>query len=328
MKAQILALDPASYVPHPIHREERAWAETNCWVDLWIELLYSLGLEPVACMGFTVGLDFEGDQWLFFKFPLADLWALYGVDVQELNIWRSLVHHVFEQVRLGRPAIVEVDAFYLPDTAGTSYRTEHIKTSVAVMELDLEARRLGYFHNAGYFALDGENFTQLFRLDAPPGGGALPPYVEFCKLDGLRRLPEAQLVARSVALLGEHLRRRPRHNPVSRYAERFLRDLDWLRGEELALFHAYAFATIRQCGACWEQTARYLRWLEVHGEAGLSEVATHFDNLSSTAKALQFKTARAVRKKDVEVAPLEAMLREMAAAWDAGMSALGARYGG
>ncbi len=43
--------------------------------------------------------------------------------VFELNVWRSLAAHVAEQLALGRPSIVEVDAFYLPDTAGTSYRS-------------------------------------------------------------------------------------------------------------------------------------------------------------------------------------------------------------
>ena len=78
------------------------------------------GLEPLAALPFTLAIDFEGDQWTFFKFPLADLDALYGVDVFELNVWRPLVDHLEEQLALGRPALVEVDAFYLPDTAGTS----------------------------------------------------------------------------------------------------------------------------------------------------------------------------------------------------------------
>ncbi len=325
--ARILPLDPKTYVPHAIHREERAWAETNCYVDLWIELLHGFGLEPVACMPFTLGLDFEGDQWLFFKFPLGDLYELYGLDVQELNVWRSLVHHTLEQVRLGRPVIVEMDAFFLPDTAGTSYQTEHVKTSIAIQDIDLDARRLGYFHGASYYTLDGNNFTQLFRLDAEAGGPAfLPPYVEFVKMEALRRLAPAELAARSIGLLRAHLARRPRANPLARYRERFARDLEWLRGEDLGVFHGYAFATVRQCGAGYEQTARYLRWLEQHGETGLGAVAAHFDTLSSTAKALQFKTARAVRaKKDVDFA---SMMTDLETAWDAGMTALVARYGG
>ena len=65
---------------------------------------------------FTVRIDFEGDQWTFFKFPHADLLTLYGLDVQEMNPWLSLVGHVEEQVALGRPVLVELDSYYLPDT--------------------------------------------------------------------------------------------------------------------------------------------------------------------------------------------------------------------
>ena len=168
-KANILPLDPATYVRHPVHGDDRAWPETNCYVDLWIELLHGLGHEPLAAMAFTVALDWEGDQWTFFKFPLEDLYELYGLDVTELNIWRSLHENVLEQVRLRRPVIVEVDAFYLPDTAGVSYQLEHVKTSVAVNHLDLEARKLGYFHNRGYYEISGEDCAKALRLDEPRG---------------------------------------------------------------------------------------------------------------------------------------------------------------
>ena len=39
---------------------------------------------------FTVAIDFEGDQWTFFKPPHDELCDLYGLDVQELNVWRPL----------------------------------------------------------------------------------------------------------------------------------------------------------------------------------------------------------------------------------------------
>ena len=70
---------------------DRAWPESNCYVDLWIELLHAAGAEPLAALRFTLAVDVEGDQWTFFKFPLADLEALYGVSVFELNVWRPLV---------------------------------------------------------------------------------------------------------------------------------------------------------------------------------------------------------------------------------------------
>ena len=39
---------------HPLHQGERVWLETNCYVDLWIELLHDFGFDPRAALGFTV----------------------------------------------------------------------------------------------------------------------------------------------------------------------------------------------------------------------------------------------------------------------------------
>ncbi len=66
---RVVPVDASSYRPHPLHATERTWTETNCYVDLWIELLHSLGLDPLAAAAFTISTDFEGDQWTFFKFP-------------------------------------------------------------------------------------------------------------------------------------------------------------------------------------------------------------------------------------------------------------------
>ncbi len=325
MKSAILpALDPKTYVPHALHQGERAWAETNCYVDLWIEVLHANGMEPLACMPFTVEIDFEGDQWTFFKFPLSDILTLYGIDVIECNIWHAMLAHVKAQVDLGRPFIVEMDAFYLPDTAGTSYKAEHVKTSIAIQSIDIEEQRLGYFHNAGYFELSGEDFAGIFRQTTPlKDPNILQPYVEVAKLEQKKPLEGAALVDASVALLRSHLARRPKANPFTRYKDRFAKDVDWLKAEGLALFHAYAFATLRQFGACFEVSAAYLRWLEKNGQAGFTDAATHFARISELAKSLQFQLARSVRsKKPIDLAAID----EMAAAWSAAMTSLDARF--
>ena len=93
-----VSTEAPAYVRHAIHGEDRTWTETNCYTDLLIELVHSMGHDPVAMLPFTLAIDFEGDQWTFFKPSHFDLVALYGLDVQELAIWKPPIEHVAEQV--------------------------------------------------------------------------------------------------------------------------------------------------------------------------------------------------------------------------------------
>lgn len=317
---QVRALDPASYQRHAIHSQERRWAETNCYVDVLIELLHGMGHEPIAALPFSLRIDFEGDQWTFFKFPHAELTALYGWDIQELNPWRELAGHVQEQVGLGRPVLVELDSFFLPDTAATAYRREHVKSTVAVNAIDIEARHLGYFHGQGYYHLDGEDFRDIFQLDGLVHERMLPPYVETIKLLDIA-VPESpkELVDASVTHLRQHLKRLPQQNPFTVFRARFEEDLRWLMAEPIEQFHAYSFATHRQYGACFELCETYLSWLGEHGVEGLGEAADAFGNIAAAAKAYQFQLARALaRKRALPMEPLDRMAEQ----WSRGMESL------
>lgn len=327
MTHQLWALSPATYVPHPIHRSERTWPESNCYVDLWIELLHAARLEPIAALPFTLTIDLESDQWTFFKFPSGDLALLYGADIFELNVWRPLPAHVDSHVADHHPVIVEVDAFHLPDTRGTSYRTDHVKTSIAIQAIDVARRRIGYFHNAGYHQLEGADYEGVFRLDGSLSAAEyLAPYVEVVKLAPRAPATGRTLVDRSLQLLASHLARRPATNPFRRYARQFAADIEWLASQPLVQFHRYAFATLRQFGAAFELASTYLRWLEENGEGDLGACAEPCDLIAVAAKTLQFKTARVVHThRPFDAAPL---LEMMADAWDQVMSALSVRYGG
>lgn len=323
MRLDLLGIDATTYRPHPLHQTERTWTETNCYVDLWIELLHALGLDPVAGAAFALSTDFEGDQWTFFKYPPEDLRALYGLEVAEMNVWKPVLEHVLEQLQLGRLLTVEADSWYLPDTQGVSYRLAHVKSTIVPQMVDPEARRLGYFHNAGYFELEGENFDGVFRSGGVPDPTVLPPYVESVRLDRVRRDP-GPLVAGAVQLAREHLARRPTTNPMVRFEERLRADVPWLATQDLEMFHQYAFGTCRQCGASAELAASFVDWLDAHDGGGLAPVAEELRSVAEGAKGLQFALARVVRGKDVD---LHAPFEQMGRSWEAAMGGLDRRYG-
>jgi hypothetical protein len=311
MAVNVLGLDAATYRRHMLHADDRQWVEKNCYVDIWIEVIHALGCEPLAMLPFTLAIDFEGDQWTFFKPPHGELYDLYGIDVQELNCWRPLVEHAVEHLAAGKLISTEADAWWLPDTSGTDYRHQHTKSTIVLSELDLDARRLGYFHNAGYFVLEGEDFAQTFRLDREPDPAFMPFFAELVRFDRIVRRPEAELKAMSRGLLARHLPRRPQTNPVPRFAERFIADLPALRDKGLQHYHAWAFATVRQLGAAAELMALYLRWLDADRYAPAVEA---YGAISSGAKAFILKAARAVTtKKPFDPA---ATFAEWASAWD------------
>ena len=168
MRIEVLGIDPARYVPHPLHTAEHEWTETNCYVDLWIEMLHALGLDPVAGAAFSLSSDFEGDQWAMFKFPTADLRTLFGLEVAELNVWRPVVDHIAEQLGFGRLLTVDVDAWYLPDTAGVTYRVEHQKTTIAPQMLDVAAGGSGTSTTPGTSSSRGTTSTGFCALVPTP----------------------------------------------------------------------------------------------------------------------------------------------------------------
>jgi Domain of unknown function (DUF1839) len=325
---RLLTVDPGTYRPHSLHASERTWTETNCYVDLWIELLHALGLDPLAAGAFTLSTDFEGDQWTFFKFPPEDLRALFGLEVAEFNVWRPVLDHAEEQIELGRLLIMDADAWFLPDTQGVSYKLAHVKSAMVPNSIDRDGRRLGYFHNAGYFELEGDDFDGLFRLGRYADPNTLPPYVETVRLDRIRR-DSAELVAGAVALTRAHLARRPTEDPTIRFEQRLDHDAAWLRTQDVETFHLYAFGTCRQCGASAELAASFVDWLREHdpsaaGSDDLVVVADAFRALAATAKSLQFSLARYSRGRTVD---LRGSFEEMRRSYRTAMEGMVALYG-
>lgn len=303
MSVSLFGLDPATWTPHELHGPEREYVETNCYADVIIELVAAAGHEPTAMLGGTATADFEHDQWTFFKPAPGDLWALYGLDIHEMQP-RDLPNQIAERLSIGQTLIPELDGWWLPDTRATSYHREHVKTSVVAEAIDLDARTFRYFHNAGYYELAGEDFEGVF---APL---ELVPYVDLARF-----VPGAPADVRGVAreLLSGHLARRPHDNPWERFGARLSTDLPGLLEAPEEDYHAYAFATARMAGAAFELLASHARWL-FDDEA--DSVVADLGTVVSTAKMLSFRLARR-REFDVE-----AVTAGAAAAWATAMSRL------
>ena len=316
---RVLDLQPAGYRPHTIHAHDRVWTETNCYVDLWIELLHSLGADPIPALAFVLSADCDGRQWDFVKMQPEDLRTLYGIEVREMNVWRSVIEHVREGLSDGVMLTVEVDGFYLPDTAGTSYRNQHTKTTIVPNLLDETEKVLGYFHNRGYFELTGADFDGIFNLAPAPHPEVLLPYVEQIRL---RRIVVADGVrGRDLAVARAHIARRADGNPVERLAQRIVADIPLVQASGPDAFHLWSFGLLRQCGATAELAADLAGYLDSHGAEGAAAAVPHFLQVAQGAKAVQFRMARASRGRAVT---LDEPLADMAANWATAMSIVAA----
>jgi hypothetical protein len=309
--------EPDTYSPHFTHSPDRIWPETNCYFDLWIELLHSLGLDPVPSFACTLSADHDGLHWSFIKPPPEDIRRLYGLEVTEENVWMSVLETVESGPPRGVLHTVEVDSWWLPDTAGTAYRSEHVKTTILPTRVDRHRKLLWYLHNAGLYALDGEDFDRIFSF-GDGIGPALPPYIEQIRSFPGRREPDAV-----VRIAGEHLSRRPDGNPVERLAAGVRAAAEWLPDVGMARFHRWAFATLRQCGATAELAADYAAHLDAV-RPGARAAESQLRGVAAAARSVQFKMARAASGRTVDV---DAGLAAMAHGWQTGLDIIAASVG-
>jgi hypothetical protein len=304
--------DPACYEPHSLHGEGRTYQETNCYTDILIELLHACGYEPLAALGHLVQVDFEGDQWTFFKPPPEDLERLFGIDIHEMQPYRQLPLQIAEQLERGRTVIVELDSFHLPDTTSTSYRSEHVKTSVAADAIDLDGQTLRYFHNAGLYELTSEDYGGVFR-HGEFSPDVLPPYTELARFDAGPRLDPDQLRDAAGSLLARHLDRRPSANPFESFGAALAGALPRLLEQGLDDYHAYAFATVRMAGAAFELLGSHAEWLLGDGAA---DAGAAMAEIVDGCKVLSFRLAR---RKPFDPEPITSALAQ---AWERAMSSL------
>ena len=306
-------VQPDDYESHPVHRAGRTYLETNCYADVLIELLHARGDEPLAALGSIVRTDWEGDQFTYAKPRNADLELLFGIDVHEMLPYRTLPEHIAEQLSLGRTVLVEIDAWYLPDTEGTSYRREHLKTTVAPDMIDQAGERMRYFHNAGFYELEGEDYRGAFRMLPHFTEDVMDPFIELVRFDAGPRLQGAELRDAARELLVHHFARRPSSNPFQAWAQRLEIDLPRLLAGSPEDYHEYAFVTVRMVGSAFELLADHVAWtLGDDGDAAAAE----FRGIAEATKIVSFRLARR-RTFDIP-----AVLSPLIEAWDRGMGEL------
>jgi hypothetical protein len=305
--------DPARYEPHALHGPGRSYPETNCYTDTLIELLHGSGYEPLAMLGHVVRVDFEGDQWTFFKPPPQDLERLFGIDIHEMQPYRPLPGQILGQLAEGRTIMVELDSFYLPDTAATDYRRAHVKTSIAAESIDVDAQVLRYYHGLSLHELQGEDYRGIFRLGEDCSPEILPPYTELVRFDAGPAVAGTELREVARQLLSWHLRRVAPGNPFQRFGEHLARELPALLDLDLASYHAYAVATVRMAGAAFELAAAHAQWLA--GDVA-APVVHSLGEIVDGCKALGFRLAR---RRAFDPEPLVAHL---AAEWERAIHAL------
>ena len=308
MDVRLLPVTPQTFRCHPLHAPERCWAETNCSIDLWLEILHALGLTPEAALGFTATQDFEGDQFTFGKFLHAELQALFGIRVRELSVYEPIEVHILRQMQRGNMCLVEVDPFFLPDTGQAAYRRQHGKTTIAPNFIDLEGRRLEYFHNAGYCALEGEDFEGALRPPMPEGT-LFRPYMEFTNLDP-HPLSPAELRAAASELYARHWANRPAQNPIRAFQQVAPAQAAALVDGGEAAFHEFAFHNLRMLGSNFDLLGAGLAWLNGPADPRLALC----EMIAETAKAAQFQLARAVARRRFD--GFAQALDPAAQAWD------------
>jgi hypothetical protein len=226
------------------------------------------------------------------------------------------------QLTRGVVPLIEVDAFFLPDTAGAAHREHHTKTTIGIIAMDADAGWVEYLHNAGLFRLEGDDFAGIFGLP-PQARPLLYPYAEIVRLPrSLAPIRTAQRTHALELLARYSASRIPGGNPVSRFASHLPGLMARTEGDPRRI-HALCFNTARQIGSAFGLFAEHLAWLgaglpaaEASSYAKASVAARR---LAEAAKALQFQISRAARRRREDPAIAE-MLTDMEGLWHQAMS--------
>ena len=188
--------------------------------------------------------------------------------------------------------IVELDSWYLPDTAATSYRAEHVKT-LGDRRGDRPRRASGCATSTtpACYELDGEDYRGVFRLGRDRSPDVLPPYTELVRFDAGPRLHGAALREAARELLRRPPRPAPGDNPFERFgAPARAPTCPTCSTGDARRYHAYAFATVRMAGVGVRARRRARRLAARRG--GRRRRPRRSRGSSTAARSSRFKLAR------------------------------------
>lgn len=308
--------------PHPWHSGKRVWSSANCHLDVWVELLHTLDLDPAPVLFSTLCADFEGDQWTLTHIPRSDLWTCYGIGLDDLCVWRPLLAHFVEQFDRGNAVLVEVDEFHLPAMVASSYQREHLKTLIAATGYDRRTHCLRYLHGALGAEVGGRDLDAL--LTAGIGSAQLAPSTWIVKLERMIPRTPAERATLGVALARFHGTRLPARNPVRAFGEALRAHGAWLAGGDAEYYQRWAFATLHQCGAAFELGADVCAWLASHGQP-VDAAVPHLRNVSYSARTLHQRLVRV--SQSGRMPDVAHTVEDMARSWDEAMTVLRPLYG-
>ena len=203
------------------------------------------------CWAARSAIDFEGDQWTFFKPPPEDLERLFGIDIHEMQPYRPLPRADRRADRRRpddhRRARLVVSAGHGGDQLSQRARQDARSVAEAI---DREAERLALLPQHQPPRARGRGLPR--RL--PPRARVLrptscPPTPSSCASTPGRALRGDELREAARELLARAPRPPSRDEPVRPLRRRSSsRDLPRLLAGDAADYHDYAFATVRMAG--------------------------------------------------------------------------------
>ena len=283
--------------PIAIHAGERTYMETNCFTDI----IDRAAPRPRRRAGRGVRLDSSGwtsrvTSGRSSSRCAVDMERLFGIDIHEMQPYRSIPGRSRRCIALGRTMTIELDAWYLPTRRPRATAPRTSRRGSSPKAIDVDGQRFRYFHNAVAVRAARRGLPGRLPARRRTGRTTSSRHTRSWSAStpgprcGARNCDESR--ARSCAVISTGC---PRQS-VRALRRAARRDLPRLLAGDEAIYHAYAFATFRMAGAGFELLASHVDWLL--GRGGSRAVRSWGDRRRLQGAWLQARTAAAFDPTD------------------------------